>query len=72
MPGTFFGIERWVITAKALAQLVGRMPEAVSRWGSRGAEMRQESLEFREAYEKLDETLSATHKDKKRFPNKDR
>ena len=48
------------------------MPEAVSRWGSRGAEMRQESEEFREAYEKLDETLATNHIEKKRHPNKDR
>jgi hypothetical protein len=69
---TALGIERWGIPAKALAQLVGRMPEAVSRWGSRGAEMRQESEEFREAYEKLDETLATNHLEKKRHPNKDR
>jgi hypothetical protein len=31
------GIERWGMTAKPLAGLVGRLPEAVSRWGSRGA-----------------------------------
>ena len=66
------GIERWGIPAKAMAQLVGRMPEAVSRWGSRGAEMRQESEEFRQAYEKLDETLATNHMKKKRHPNKDR
>ena len=66
------GIERWGIPAKALARLVGRMPEAVSRWGSRGAEMRQESEEFRQAYEKLDETLATSHKKKKRHPNEDR
>ena len=58
------GIERWGMTAKALAQLVGRMPDAVSRWGSRGAEMRQESAEFREAYEKLDEVLATRHEEK--------
>jgi REP element-mobilizing transposase RayT len=66
------GIERWGIPVKALAQLVGRMPEAVSRWGSRGAEMRQESEEFRQAYEKLDEALATSHKKKQRHPNKDR
>jgi hypothetical protein len=54
------GIERWGMTAKPLAGLVGRLPEAVSRRGSRGAEMRQESEDFREAYEKLDRDL-ATH-----------
>jgi REP element-mobilizing transposase RayT len=66
------GIERWMMTAKALAQSVGRMPEAVSRWGSRGAEMRQESPEFREAYEKLDETLASYDREEKGHPNRNR
>jgi hypothetical protein len=66
------GIERWRMTAKALAQLDGRMPEAVSRWGSRGAEMRQESTEIREAYEKLDETLANSHRKEKGHPNRNR
>jgi len=56
------GIERWGMTARPLAELVGRLPEAVSRWGGRGAEMRQESEEFREAYEKLDRDLATHHK----------
>jgi len=34
--------------------------------------MRQESEEFREAYEKLDEALATNHIEKKRHPNKDR
>ena len=55
------GIERWRMTAKPLAELVGRLPEAVGRWGSRGAELRQESEEFREAYEKLDRDLVTHH-----------
>ena len=59
------GIERWGMTAKPLAELVGRLPEAVSRWGSRGAELRQESEEFREAYEKLDRDLVTRHKRRK-------
>ncbi len=66
------GIERWMMTAKGLAQSVGRMPEAVSRWGSRGAEMRQESPVFREAYEKLDETLASYHREEKGHPNRNR
>jgi len=43
--------------AKPLAGLVGRLPEAVSLWASRSAETRQESEDFREAYEKLDGDL---------------
>jgi len=35
-----------------------------------GCEMRRESPEFREVYEKLDESLKTTHKKKKRYPNK--
>ena len=53
------GIERWGMTAKSLAGVVGRLPEAVSRWASRGAELRQESKDFREAYERLDQHLAA-------------
>lgn len=52
-------IERWGISARALADLVGRRPEAVSRWASRGAELRQKSADFRAAYEKLDHELAA-------------
>jgi hypothetical protein len=59
------GIERWGMTAEPLAGLVGRLPEAVSRWGSRGAEMRQESEDFREAYEKLDRDLATHYKRRK-------
>jgi hypothetical protein len=59
------GIERWGMTAKPLAGLVGRLPEAVSRWGSRGEEMRQESEVFREAYEKLDRDLATRSKRRK-------
>ncbi|MCK5439501.1 MAG: hypothetical protein KAI97_06135, partial [Gemmatimonadetes bacterium] len=59
------GIERWGMTAKPLAELVGRLPEGVSRLGSCGAEMRQESEEFREACEKLDGDLVTRHKKRK-------
>ena len=52
------GIERWGMNAKPMAGLVGRWPEAVSRWASRGAEMRVESEAFRDAYERLDQTLA--------------
>ena len=56
------GIERWGMTARPLARLVGRLPEAVSRWGARGAEMRQESEEFRQAYDRLDGALAKPKK----------
>jgi len=51
-------IERWGIQAKQLAELLGRWPEAVSRWASRGAEMRMGSGEFRDDSERLDEALT--------------
>ena len=54
------GIERWGLTAKPLAALVGRLPEAVSRWASRGADLRQESEAFSDSYERLDQELAAT------------
>ena len=53
------------MTAKPLAELVGRLPEGVSRLGSCGAEMRQEAEEFREACEKLDGDLVTRHKKRK-------
>jgi hypothetical protein len=62
---TALGIERWGMTAKPLEGLLGRLPEAVSRWESRGAEMRQESEDFREANEKLDRDLATRHKRRK-------
>lgn len=57
-------IERWGIRAKAIAELVGRRPEAVSRWASRGADLRQESEEFSSAYEKLDRAIATGRKKK--------
>jgi hypothetical protein len=55
---TALAIERWGITAKGLSGVVGRRPEAVTRWAYRGAEMRQQSEEFSGAYEKLDRELA--------------
>jgi REP element-mobilizing transposase RayT len=55
---TALAIERWGITAKGLSGVVGRRPEAVTRWAYRGAEIRQESEEFSAAYEKLDRELA--------------
>ena len=50
--------KRWGLTAKQLGELLGRRCEAVSRWASRGAEMRMRSREFRREYEALDESLA--------------
>ena len=41
------------------------LADPVSCWGSRGAEMRQESEDFREAYEKLDTDLAKRSKRRK-------
>ncbi len=46
------------------AEIIGDRKMARGR-GSRGAEMRQESEDFREAYEKLDEDLVTRHKRRK-------
>lgn len=51
-------IERWELTAKKLGELLGRWPEAVSRWAGRGAEMRMSSKEFLTEYEALDQALA--------------
>jgi hypothetical protein len=51
-------IERWELTAKQLGELLGRWPEAVSRWAGRGAEMRMSSQDFRREYEALDQALA--------------
>ena len=55
---TGLAIERWGVRAKAIGELVGRRPEAVSRWANRGAELRQESEEFVSAYEALDRAIA--------------
>jgi REP element-mobilizing transposase RayT len=57
-------IERWGLAARSLAEVVGRLPEVVSRWASRGAKMRQESAEFRSEYERLDRALAAEERDR--------
>lgn len=56
---TGLAIERWGVTAKSLAEVVGRRPEAVSRWAYRGAELRQDSEEFAATYEKLDRAVAS-------------
>jgi hypothetical protein len=52
------GIERWEVKAKPMAELLGRWPESVSRWASRGAEIRMGSDDFRADYERLDQILA--------------
>jgi REP element-mobilizing transposase RayT len=51
-------IERWGLTAKQLGGLLGRWPESVSRWASRGAEMRMSSRDFLQDCEILDQALA--------------
>ena len=51
-------IERWRIGAGKLAAIVGRRPEAVSRWSARAGVLRQEDDAFRRRYEALDAALS--------------
>jgi hypothetical protein len=55
-------IERWEMKAKPLPELLGRWPEAISRWASRGAGMRMGSEDFGAAFERLDQTLAAGRK----------
>ena len=52
-------IERWGISARALSELLERRPESISRWASRGSELRQQSEEFFNAYENLDRNLAS-------------
>jgi len=54
------------MTARRLAELVDRLPETVSRWAVRGAEMRQESEELSEEYERLDRALAASQQEHER------
>jgi len=51
-------IERWELTAKQLGELLGRWPEAVSRWASRRADKLLSSREFLQEYVRLDLTLA--------------
>ena len=53
------GIERWRQRPGKLASCLGRWPEAVGRWAQRAGELRLKDDAFREAYETLDNTLSA-------------
>jgi REP element-mobilizing transposase RayT len=53
------GIERWRQRPAALAQCLGRWPEAVGRWAKRAGELRQTDESFSAAYDSLDERLSS-------------
>jgi len=50
-------IERWRIGAAALAAVVGRRPEVVTRWAARAGELRVRDAAFRGRYEALDTAL---------------
>jgi putative transposase len=52
-------IERWRIRAGLLAAILGRRPEAVSRWAARAGELRQVDDAFRGRYEALDAALAS-------------
>jgi hypothetical protein len=56
---TGLAIERWGVAAKSIAEVVGRRPEAVSRWAYRGTELRKDSEEFAATYEKLDKAMAS-------------
>lgn len=53
------GIERWRQRPTALAECLGRWPEAVGRWAQRAGELRLADDTFSAAYESLDESLAA-------------
>jgi putative transposase len=50
-------IERWRLRAAELAMVVGRRPEAVSRWAARAGALRVKDESFRRRYETLDAEL---------------
>jgi REP-associated tyrosine transposase len=52
-------VERWRVGTKALAQLVGRRADVVTRWCRMGAELRQTDTAFRSRYDELDQRLAA-------------
>jgi REP element-mobilizing transposase RayT len=51
-------IERWRISAGALAAVVGHRSEVVTRWAARAGELRRVDAAFRLRYETLDAALS--------------
>ena len=52
------GIERWGQRSGALAPLLRKHPDAVSRWVREGAQRRSRDSEFSDAMDDLDERLS--------------
>jgi len=54
-------IERWRIRAGELALVLGRRPEAISRWAAQAGERRQADEAFRTRYEELDAALCGAH-----------
>jgi len=51
-------VERWRLSASAIARRVGRRPDVVSRWVRRGAELRGSDPAFRDQLDELDQALS--------------
>ena len=52
------GVRLWGVGTMALAEVLGRRADAVTRWVHRGAELRQRDTAFRRAYDELDEALA--------------
>jgi hypothetical protein len=51
-------VERWRLGTKALAPLVGRRADVVTRWARMGAALRQADAAFRSRYDELDQRLA--------------
>jgi len=57
------GVERWGVGTKALAEVLGRRADAVTRWVHCGAERRQHDAAFRQSYDELDAALAGRSAD---------
>ncbi len=51
-------VERWRMSTKSLADLVGRRADVVTRWVRRGTEIRLTDERYRERYEALDTAMA--------------
>ena len=51
-------IERWRIRAGDLGAVLGRRPDAITRWAARAGELRLRDDSFRARYEALDAALA--------------
>ncbi|MCP4896880.1 MAG: hypothetical protein GY906_07880 [bacterium] len=51
-------VERWKVSTKSLADLVGRRADVVTRWVRSGTEIRLTDEQFRERYEALDAAMA--------------